>query len=524
MRRAAPAALATFQLVVACLFSPGSLRAQAEFATPVGGGTLRINFTPVWLQYDHFFGYGTPGYADGAAVPLGLALNAESLGVATLPFLGPYQGQIQAASGLGSFSLNLGRVVTQVNASVRTMPIGIELGLGRRLSIGVTVPIVRSRVDVNFFVDTLAAKQGNVGWNLKRLRPDTLAGFTRQMDSALAALAVQAASGPPALRAQAQAALAALQAFRALVDAPFLPRDTTAAGDSVTARLASVEAGYGQLAAQYAAAGITLPSLTAALPLPSAALTRSDLEQMFTDRTLPLAADTLGTVVRTGIGDVTLHATVQFAEGARYRGQLVVTTRLPTGKPASANTFLDLGTGTHQLGVEVALANDLQLGTAFLIHGVARFGSARADQTPMRVTTPDLPLAPLAQLATVKRTPASYVGLELAPTWLLDDAFSVRANYGFFDQGATRHSYVVPADSARVGLPASVLDVGTGTRLMRIGAGVTFSTLARYQAGHASIPYSLTVTYDNTVWGRNGLVPQAGMFRIQFRAYLRLFK
>jgi hypothetical protein len=202
----------------------------------------------------------------------------------------------------------------------------------------------------------------------------------------------------------------------------------------------------------------------------------------------------------------------------------VVTTRFPTGSAPSANTFLDLGTGTHQFGVDVALASDLLLGGSFLIHGVARYGAARPDQIPMRVTPPDLPLAPLAQLATIKRTPASYVGLEVAPTWMMDDAFSVRAEYSYFDQGPTRHSYVDPADAARVRWPASVLDEGTGARLSRIGGGITFSTLARYQAGRASLPYSLTVTYDNTISGRGGRVPQASIFRIQLRAYVRLFR
>jgi hypothetical protein len=524
MRRVLLAALAASPLIVACLVAPGSLAAQAEFAVPVGRGVLRVNFTPAWLQYDHFFGFNTPGYTDGAAVPLAVDLNADSLGVASLPFLGQYQDTLRKATGLGAFSFNLGRVVTQLSASVRTLPIGIEYGLSRRLSIGVTVPIVRSRVDVNFAVDTAAAKRSNVGWNWALLKPDTVAAFRRQMDSALAALREQATIGPPALRAPAEAALAALQPFRSLVDTPFLPRDTTEAGDSLTARLASAEAGYGQLAAQYAAAGVTMPPLTASLPLPDASLARDDLERLFSDPTLPVAADTLGTVVRTGIGDITAHATLQFAEGTHYRGQLVVTTRFPTGKAPAANTFLDLGTGTHQFGVELALANDLLLGSSFLIHGVARFGGARADQIPMRVTPPDLPLAPLTQLATVKRTPASYLGLEVAPTWLMDDAFSVRVNYSYFNQGPTRHSYVDAADESRVRLPASVLDEGTGVRLTRIGGGLTFSTLARYEAGHASLPYSVTVSYDNTIWGRGGRVPQTGMFRIQLRAYIRLFK
>jgi hypothetical protein len=142
----------------------------------------------------------------------------------------------------------------------------------------------------------------------------------------------------------------------------------------------------------------------------------------------------------------------------------------------------------------------------------------------MRVTPPAFPIAPLAQLAVVRRKPAPYVALDLDPTWMMDDAFSVRVAYSFFSQGATLHSYVNPSDEAHVGLLASVLDEGTAARWMRIGGAVTFSTAARYARGRASLPYSVSVGYDNTIWARAGRVPQASIFHINFRAYVTLLK
>jgi hypothetical protein len=523
MFRAPPAALAAALCIATSLLLPGSLAAQAEFAVPVGRGMLRVNFTPDWLSYDHRFGLNVPGYANGAPVPINVDFFAESLGVASLPLLKPLQDQVRAASGLSGFNLNLGRNVVQLNASVRTLPIGLELGLTRRLSIGVTVPIVRSRVDVSVIVDTAAAKQGNAGWNPGFLDSTSVAGFKAQLASVLTALQAQATSGPPALRPKAQALLTALRPYQPLTTAPLLPRSSSAAGDSLTVRLDSAETSYAQLLIQYAAQGVAMPSLTAKLALPDSALTRAGLERFFSDPSLPLSADTLGTVVTTRLGDITAQATYQFAEGALYRGQLLVTTRLPTGTPPSAKNFLDLGTGTHQWGLELGLANDLMLGRNFLFHVVARSGKGFADKLSRRVTTPDLPMAPLSQLATVNRKPGSYVALDVQPVWVLDDAFSVRFAYSYLNQAQTHYSYVTAADSLRVGLPASVLDQETDQRLMRIGGGVTFSTLSRYVAGNASLPYSVTVSYENTIWGRGGRVPQASIFRIQIRGYVRLF-
>ena len=72
-------------------------------------------------------------------------------------------------------------------------------------------------------------------------------------------------------------------------------------------------------------------------------------------------------------------------------------------------------------------------------------------------------------------------------------------------------------------LPASVLDQQTAMRWMRIGGGVTFSTLDRYSKGRASLPYSVTVSYESTIWGGGGRVPQATVFHVTLRGYVRLF-
>lgn len=518
-----PAPLSAVLGIAAAALLAAPVAAQTEFAVPLAPGTLRVDFTPLWSSWDH-------RYQPGATGPVSISdeFGAESLGVQTWPFLAPWRSQIQDATGLPGFSVNLGHTQVTLNASVRTLPIGLELGLSRWLSVGVTVPIVRSRVDASFLVnqDSAAARHGNVGWNPGWLDSTTVATFRAQMTAALAALQTQATSGPPALRSQAQAAIAALQPFLTVSRTPLLPLANTLAAESILTRFARADTAYAQLGAQYQAFGDTLPPLSSALTLPdsTSTLQRGDLERMLSDSTLPVAADTFGTVVKTGIGDITAHATLQFANGRRYRAQVVFTTRFPTGSAPSATSFLDLGTGTHQLGFEGALANDLLLGERFLIHGVARYGSSMADQVPMRVTPPGLPFAVLAQQAVIRRQPSPYVALDLAPTWMLDDAFSVRVAYDFFTQGATRYSYVTAGDSARVGTPASVLDQDTGMRWMRLGGGVTFSTLDRYTRGRASLPYSVTVGYENTIWGGGGRVPRISAFHINFRAYVKVWK
>ena len=67
-----------------------------------------------------------------------------------------------------------------------------------------------------------------------------------------------------------------------------------------------------------------------------------------------------------------------------------------------------------------------------------------------------------------------------------------------------------------------MLDQETAARWMRIGAAVTFSTLERFAAGKAGLPYTLTVGYQNTIWGRGGLTPKTSLVQLTLATYFRL--
>ena len=138
---------------------PGTLAAQTEFAVPLAPGHLRLDITPWWQSWDHRYDPASPG----TPVPINADFASDSFGVASLPFLAPLQSQIQTASGLSGFKLDLGGTTAAMTASIRTIPIGLELGLTRSLAIGVTVPIVHSEVYVGFNTDT--TRRGNVYWN-----------------------------------------------------------------------------------------------------------------------------------------------------------------------------------------------------------------------------------------------------------------------------------------------------------------------------------------------------------------------
>jgi len=532
-------------LAAAALAAPAAARAQGDDAPPPGRGELRLLLPPVWSHWDRRFGQGTAGLPTGALEPSGTDFDADSLGATQLPFLVPSQSTLRSVTGIPDFAFNLGRTRLDLSTNVRAQPLGLAVGLSRRLSVSVVVPLVRSRVEVFFTKDSAAARRANVGWNPAYEAPGSADAFRGQVDSALAALRTQAVSGPAALRAQAQAALDAMApllcglyalaggsstdptsacyAASAVGAAAFLPLAATAAGDSITGRLAAAQSGYAALASDYAAAGVALPALTAGMDLPDSAVTRDDIQRFLMDPAVGAGGDSLAMALRTRLGDIEAAATYVIADGPRYRGRVTTTIRLPTGMVGSDRNFVEVGTGDHQTDVEVAVRNDVALGTSLRIVAAGRVGVQLADELWRRVSPPNLPIAPLAQRALVRRDLGDYVGVDLTPTWLLDDALSLGVRYSFFRQGPTRFTYADPADSARVGVAAGVLDAETSVRWMRAGATLTFSTLGRHAAGRARLPYTVSIGWQSTLWGRGGRTPQTSLVFITLATYFRLW-
>lgn len=539
-----PARFALTVLALA-LALPRAARAQGDEAPPPARGVLRVLLPPVWGRWDQRFGAGTTGRATGALEPLGEDFQADSLGATQLPFLTPTQTAIQAATGLSAYAVNLGTMNLQLNANVRSMPIGFAVGVSSRLSVSVLVPLVRSRVEAFFQRDTTLTGRGNVGWSPGVATPGSFDAFRLQVDTALLALRAQAASGPAALRAQALAALAQLGPFLCnlfnlaggsaitpisacyaavpVAAAPLLPVSTTAAGDSITTRLGRAHTSYAQLLALYAGAGVALPAFTAGFTLPTAPLTRDDFQQFLMDSAAGAGGDSLAMVLHTRLGDVQMAATYVLVERPNWRSLVTATVRLPTGMVDSDRDFIDVGTGDRVLGLELSTRNDVALGRSFRVVAGGRLGVHAGDQLYRRISPVYLPIAPFAQLAQVRRSMGGWLALDIAPTWQVDDAFSLSVRYAYFNQGPTHYTYVDAADSARVGLPASVLDAETAERWMRAGAAISFSTLRRFAAGQASLPYTLTIGYQNTFWGRGGRTPQTSLTYLTLATYFRLW-
>src|SRR4026209_2575071 len=104
-----------------------------------------------------------PSRAAGAQ-PLGAASASNALGADKFAPLAAIQSLVEAASGL-PFTLSMGH--SRVDATLReeVLPLSLEYGVTRRLSVNVTMPVVRKRAAVLMRLDTAGGFTANVGPN-----------------------------------------------------------------------------------------------------------------------------------------------------------------------------------------------------------------------------------------------------------------------------------------------------------------------------------------------------------------------
>ena len=123
-----------------------STTSLAPDASVLPRGALGIRVLTAFTRWDELLGSG----ADAAGNPRNIAgtLATGALDVSAVPSLAPAEAAIRSLSGLSNFGLSLGNVVAAANARVVTAPLILQYGLTSRLTLGVVVPLVETRTTV----------------------------------------------------------------------------------------------------------------------------------------------------------------------------------------------------------------------------------------------------------------------------------------------------------------------------------------------------------------------------------------
>ncbi len=538
--------------------SAQSVRGIGDDALTAPRGSIRVQVSTSITDFSSRYGKGTPGRADGALEPLGTDFSGDTLGATQFPGLGPLEAAIRSLTGNAAFRLSLGRSSLSSSVRTQTTPIALEAGLTNRLSIGLVVPIVSTRNQVSLNINSDTTRRSTVSFNPALLdstsaaRNTTLISQFTTAQTQLQALITSCTANPssspscPTVLASGPAVAASASAFTTNVTqvygntliegATFVPLAGTAADSAIRNRVSTFRTQFQSFGITAIAAGTVGPSS------PTATITPDGLRSALVDSSSGLFAEPLNTITRQGLGDVevavklrlfdsfgTRSDTTRFLpQGVNVRQSFAGVYRFGTGKIDSPDNYLDYGTGQGQNDIEVRSFTDVVIGRRLFTSLVARYTVQLADQQVRRITEqPEQVFAPGYRRQLVGRDLGDQLEIEVTPRWIISDYFSFGAQYYFRNKAedAFTGTFSVPTSETGLAAPltldASTLRLETAATEQRVGFGLTFSTLAAYNRGKASLPVELQYFNSRSITGSGGDVAKVSIHQVQVRWYPR---
>jgi hypothetical protein len=520
-----------------------------EDAAPVPQGMLRVRVIPGWERAsERFTGNGS------ATEPLGAVRSSAMFGAQQSPALRPIEGALQVLTGDANFRLSLGAATTTASTRTVVMPLMLEYGLTRRITLSANIPIVRWRAQVAMRSDStswrtqLAQRIAGTGPTVgiaSQVQAQQLAAAQQQLEASVTALAnalaqCQAAPTGPGCgaingnRAGAQALLGSITSYRDAVATLLRTPTATFAllpGSAATAMATRVAA----LNAEYRGF-LGSDALSAPLPLAAGRAGVADVRDLMLDAGNPFGPDTLGWSRGMGIGDVELGArmvlvdrwlprrpTARFDTVAMpafgWRLSAGALARLGTGMAPSGRQFGDPGTGDGQTDVEGSALMDVRLGARFGATAVARYTAQLGEVPDMSfATAANGAVIPSASPGT-RHSLGNVMALELSPRLFVNEALSVDGHYGFEKRGADTYAFP-PPDDATLANWVSSMEV-PGYSVQRAGVGFTYSTLRAWERGMVAFPVELSWTHFESIRA-SAAVPKGTRDLISLRIYYRL--
>ena len=136
----------------------------SDDALVLPAGVFRLRTLGQWTSFNERYGMNTPGRPDGALEPLGVDFTLDTIGVKQFPGLAAVQDGVQQLIGNPNWMATLGNTQVNLRDRIATFPIVLEMGLSKRLSIGIQVPYVVTHTEAFFNVNT-SLTEGNLGFN-----------------------------------------------------------------------------------------------------------------------------------------------------------------------------------------------------------------------------------------------------------------------------------------------------------------------------------------------------------------------
>ena len=506
----------------ACLLAlPGTAAGQIFDARLIPPGALRVAFSPSYQSWDRMFA------ADGAVIPLGRYLSADSAGANLFPTLSAPEAAIRSIIGDANYRLTLGSLSTTVDADVRRFPFEFSLGLNRRLTLSATIPIVVTRV--NAFV-ALDSSQGNAGWNQAAVESGNAAGSVliasviTQLQAGANALQSRIAAGfygCPGSSSSCVAAQSLLSRTRALAanlsilagGPPFVIPIPPAAPTATSSAAALIAAAISQISAELQASGVS--GVAAAMPFPARRLATADVETLFSSPTFGYEAAIPAYTKRPNFGDLEVGARFGLLQNPTSRIVLSAAVRLPTGARDFPDNLVDIGTGDRQTDVMAGMEIALDPGIVSLT-AAGSYTQQLKGPVVRRITPPDQPIALAGTTALLTRDPGEIIWLSAYPALRLANDFRLYGLFSYFNKSADHHSAGAATPG---GLDPAVLDAQTAMQSISVGGGLAYRSTGRTNV----LPIEAGLTWQTAISGSGGFTPKVTMVTMYLRAFYRLW-
>jgi len=490
-------------LAAGALLLAGAGRAAAQVIPEpltepfVPAGRVRVDFTPTFTTWDSRYGpHVDNGILVDGAEPLGADLSDPER---VFPGIAALRESVRALTGESGYLVRTGDTYGRLNHDVKRIDTGIRLGVFDWLTLGVTVPYVKTRAafDLGLVPDPAA----NVGANPNADNPDAVSTLLANLERSAAAAAERAASlcggGDPGC-AEAQALADRVSSFRTLtrtayLASPVFPTATSAAAAALSTALASLDG---------ALTSAGLEGVSAAMPFAASTLDAEGFAGLAQDPSVAAAPLNTADVGLWTLGDVEVTAALRLLDG-EVRDSGAVSPHIAWSLWGGA--LVRFGTGK---------VDDPDI--AFDLHGSARYGVQGSGTLYRRVALHERAFPPVDTRRVVRWTPGNYLFVELSPRWHLGEALALAVDLRRYHKA--RDSYEILPNQPDGLLPVSALDLEHETEmtLQELGLGIRYSTLGLWRDGRTGVPLELGARVIRATGGSGGQAPKNT--RIEFSA------
>ncbi len=329
----------------------GAQPSQAQLE-PIGvpKGVVRFTLSGDWTSYNTRF-------LNGNEQDYLADFSSPALGSSFWPDLITADTAIGAIIGNSAYQINLGKQEVNGGVTVTAAGLGFAVGVTRGLTLFTNIPIVTTRVQARFKLDSTSANAGfNPAHPTLGTGPGQVAAqqFFTDFDQALTTLHANISNGvygPPgsALRNHADAVEQQAASLRSHLGAvsidpvtasPFLPIDTSTAGVAVLTSISDLQDTLAN------PAGLNVAGFTSTVPLPTGRLSADDINSFVSNPLGPVQGFPLRETQVSQVGDVELGAAYTLVDRWDQKGDLggiravaQASIVLPTGKAENPGQF-----------------------------------------------------------------------------------------------------------------------------------------------------------------------------------------